>query len=350
VSTVPHAKPMRWIFHIGAGKTGTSSIQFTLRDGQPQLRADGVWYLGLMLEHAPTKHFPWQVFGGTDSFHKLSQEEGERQLRIVIQDTVARAREAGVHTLIWSSESFFDRFDKALGPLHDLVNQGVDLQLVAYVRRHDAWARSAYVQWAIKHKTAKGPVLPFEEWVKNRPPVFAPTLNRYEANFPGRLIVRNLDQAGDAVGDFLQVTGLAHLGLTHVRDNVTPDNAEVLMRAVFNTGIREAALPMLFDRIIGRHTSFADTPDGYLAKLMPDSDDLQAVRQHCEDDRHQINQFLRAQGQDELADDMLTAKPAVVDSDRLLMALARLCVFQMKRLENLEGQIKTLMTAPPTND
>ena len=70
---------MRWIFHIGAGKTGTSSLQFTLRDSRPALAAAGVWYLGLMLEHAPVRHFEWQVFGGTELFHRLPQAEGREE-------------------------------------------------------------------------------------------------------------------------------------------------------------------------------------------------------------------------------------------------------------------------------
>lgn len=337
---------MRWIFHIGAGKTGTSSIQFTLRDGRPQLEPAGVWYLGLMLEHAPVKHFEWQVFGGTDLFHRLPRDEGERQLRVVMQDTVQRARAAGIHTLIWSSESFFDRYDKALGPLQALVDQGVDVQIVAYVRRHDAWARSAYVQWAIKHKTIPGPVLPFAEWVKRRRPFFAPTLRDYGAALPGRVHLRNLDQAGDAVGDFLAWCGLAELGLAHVRDNVTPDNAEVLMRAVFNNAIREPALPMLFNRVVGRHTHFDQTPEAFLAALLPTESDLDGVRRDCEDDRDALNRLLAAGDQAPLAADALGLKPARVDSDRLLMALVHLSLFQMRRLESLERRLAELQAAP----
>ena len=298
-----------------------------------------------MLEHAPVKHYAWQVFGGTDAFHKLPRDEGERQLRVVIQDTVRRARAGGVHTLIWSSESFFDRFDKAIAPLQELVEQGVDLRLVAYVRRHDAWARSAYVQWAIKHKTTPGPVLPFGEWVRRRRPVFAPTLNQYDSLFPGRLQVRNLDQAVDAVADFLALVGLDRLNLPQVRDNVTPDDSEVLLRAVFNDGIREPALPMLFNRLVGRHTRFDQSPNDYLGTLMPSDADLVTVGVDCADDRQQIDRYLQAQGQDGLKVDALKPRPSRVDSDRLLMALARLCMLQARRLETLESRVKAMTEA-----
>jgi hypothetical protein len=333
---------MRWIFHIGAGKTGTSSLQFTLRDSRPALAAAGVWYLGLMLEHAPVRHFEWQVFGGTELFHRLPQAEGERQLRVVVEDTVQRAQAAGIHTLVWSSESFFDRYDKAIPPLQALVARGHTVDIVAYVRRHDAWVRSAYVQWGIKHKTTPGPVLPFKEWVARRRPFFAPTLRDYERAFPGHLHVRNLDQAGDAVGDFLRWAGLDHLSLPHVRDNVTPDNAEVLLRAVFNTGIREPALPMLFQRVIGRHASFDQTPDEYLSALLPDAADLRQVRQDCVDDREAINHWLARSGQQPLASDDLALRPSGVSTERLVMGLAQLCVFQTRRMEALERRLTAL--------
>jgi len=340
------AAPVRLVFHIGAGKTGTSSIQFTLRQGQEALQARGVWYLGLMLEHAPVKHFQWQVFGGPEQFHQLADDEGSRQLMIVLDDTVRRARAAGVHTLIWSSESFFDRNAKVTGPLHRLIEQGVDVQLLAYVRRHDAWARSAYAQWALKHKTTPGPVLPFPQWVARRRPLFAPTLQSLTQRFPGRLQVRNFDAAGDTVADFMQVLGLADAGLQPVTENVTPDDTELLMRALFNDGIKEKALPMLFDRVVGRHTRFDQGPEDWLRQLMPDNAQLAAVVQDCAEDRQQLDALLLADGQSPIATEAKTFRPAQVDESRLLMALARLAVFQMRRIENLEGRLKKLEPMP----
>ena len=334
--------PPRFIFHIGAGKTGTSSIQFTLRHGAATLQRHGVLYLGLILEHAPVRLFPWQVPGGADAFHALPREEGERQLEAVLQGTVAAAQAQGLHTLVWSSESFFDRHDKAMPPLQRLAAAGVDVSIVAYVRRHDAWARSAYAQWGIKHKTNLGPVLPFAEWVARRRPAFAPTLQAYEAAFPGRVTVRNLDAAGDAVDDFLLATGLADIPLQPIRENVTPDDTELLMRALFNDGIKEKAFPMLFDRVVGRHTRFDADPAGWLEQLMPSGEQLVQVHADAAADRALVDGFLARSGQPPLADAPARHKPLAVDRDRLTMALARLAVFQMRRIENLEQRMKRL--------
>jgi hypothetical protein len=336
---------LRFVFHIGAGKTGTSSIQFTLRHGAEALKRHGAWYLGLIHEHAPARLFPWQVAGGVDQFHQLDQETGEAQLDQVLARTVDWAREEGLHTLVWSSESFFDRHAKAIPPLQRLASQGVDVRIVAYVRRHDSWARSAYAQWAIKHKTNLGPVLPFGDWVARRKPLFAPTVATFEAAFPGRVQVRNLDAAGDAVADFLDITGLGGVPLHFIRENVTPDDTELLMRALFNDGIKEKAFPMLFDRVLGRHTRFDMTPVEMLEHLMPTAEQLAQVHADCAPDRAFLDAFLERQAQAPLSDRPASPKAVVVDESRLLFALARLAVFQMRRIENLEGRLRRIEAA-----
>ena len=49
-------KKIELILHIGAGKTGTSSIQETLRNNSLALNDQHVKYLGLMLEFAEHKY------------------------------------------------------------------------------------------------------------------------------------------------------------------------------------------------------------------------------------------------------------------------------------------------------
>ena len=272
---------IRLIFHIGAGKTGTSSIQHTLRKSLDSLKAQGIWYLGLMLEHAPELRYPWQVASGSEIFHATEPEAAARQLQEILAATVAAARAAGAHTLVWSNESFFDRNTKARPSLKALVNDGVDVQFVAYVRRHDAWIRSAYVQWAIKHKTNIGPVMRFHDWVKRRPARFAPALQSLLADFPNRLLLRNLDGVKDAVPDFLALLPLGPITIPEVRDNVTPGNVEILLRALFNTRVKEKILPMRFDRLVARHADFGQTAGDYLRGLMPTDEDLREVREQC---------------------------------------------------------------------
>lgn len=335
-------KPLRFVFHVGAGKTGTSSIQNTLRKGVEVLQAQGVWYQGLMFEHAPVVKYGWQMASGSEAFHTTEPAQASAELSDIARATVQAARQAGAHTIIWSNESFFDRNDKARDTLKALVADGIDVQLIAYVRRHDAWSRSAYIQWAIKHKTNIGPVLRFQDFVKRRPVKFAPALQSLQAEFPGRLQVRNLDVVKDAVADFLQLMGIRPDQLESVRDNVTPSNVEVLLRALFNTRFKEKVLPMRFDRLIARNADFNRTPVEYLRSMLPSDSDLREVREFSSEDRSAVDALLKASHQQGIATDDLPSRRIEIDDGQLLFTLAQLVMQQSQRLERLEMTLKRL--------
>lgn len=334
-----NATPIRLFFHIGAGKTGTSSIQHTLRKDRNALKDRGVWYLGLMLEHAPQRTYPWQLASGSEAFHKTDPAVASRQLHEILTATVTAARSSGAHTLIWCNESFFTRNEKTRAPLKALMSDGVDVQFVAYVRRHDAWVRSAYVQWAIKHKTNRGPILSFQEWVRRRPPRFAPPLQSLVTEFPGRLSLRNLDAVKDAVRDFMVLLDIDEPTMPALRHNVTPSNVEILLRALFNTRVKDSILPKRFDRLVAPHADFSQTGDDYLRGLMPTDEALRQVRVECADDREAINKLLQASAQEPIATDELTPSSTDVNQSQLLFTLAQLVMFQTQRIDELEGAI-----------
>lgn len=340
----------RFIFHIGAGKTGTSSVQSTLKQAVEPLRRQGVWYLGLMFEHSPVEMFSWQRFGGQDEFLSLPAPQQVRELRRVLLSTVRRAIAAKAHTLIWSSESFFDRHNAVFEPLREAIELGVKLQVLCYVRSHEAWVKSAYVQWGLKHKTYPGPIRPFGTWVKGRQPLFAPTLQRFERELPGTLAVRNYDTVGDVVADFLAVCGLDGLGLAPVRDNASPDNAELLLRALYNGGLREDALPMRFDRAVADRLLPQASASDYLASLYPTEADLEAVLDTVEPDREQVNTLLAASDTPPLVRGTPRPRSPAVDDAELLFALAQVVAGQARRLEALEATVRRLQADAPTAD
>ena len=306
------------------------------------LQSQGVWYQGLMFEHAPVIKYPWQVASGSETFHTTEPAQASAELGDVVRTTVQAARAAGAHTIIWSNESFFDRNDKARDTLKALLADGVDLRLIAYVRRHDAWSRSAYIQWAIKHKTNIGPVLRFQDFVKRRPVRFAPALESLQEAFPGRLQVRNLDIVKDAVADFLRLMNIRADLLEVVRDNVTPSNVEILLRALFNTRTKEKVLPMRFDRMVARNVDFHRTPGDYLRSLLPSDEDLRQVREHSAEDRSAVDALLRACQQKGIATDDLPGRRIEVDDSQLLFTLAQLVMQQTQRIERLEVTLKRL--------
>ena len=332
------ARRVRLIFHIGAGKTGTSSIQATLRTNREALLDAGYAYLGLMWEHAPVIVQPWQTFGGHDRFLSLPAESAVPQFREVLQATVDHARTHGLHTLIWSSESFFDRYENVLAPLAEIRAQGVDLEVLAYLRNHGNWSRSAYLQWGIKHKTMAGPVLPFREWAERRRPVFGPTLRRYAEALPGTLRVRNFDAAADVVEDFCHAIGMPlDLLAQRSRENASPDDTELVMRALFNSGVRAPMFPMVFDRQVGQYMVDAPSADAYLARLFPTDRDMEEVVAQTASDREAVSALLTAQGQPALSVPASSCRPPQVDEDALLFALAGLVMSFARRLDALEA-------------
>jgi hypothetical protein len=334
------SKPVRFIFHIGAGKTGTSSIQQTLRENEEELRRQGVLYLGLMLEHAPHKIHPWQKASASEVFHALTPQEMDQQFMAVIRPTLAYARRHGIHTLIWSNESFFERTRKIRKALKRFEALGVELDIVAYVRRHDAWIRSAYVQWGIKHKTYAGRIKPFREWVEGRPPKFAAQLLDVEQAFPGRLMVRNLDAVKDAVADFLQCCRIDGASVVQSRVNETPAAEELLLRALYNDRHQGKVLPDKFNHAFSRGLRFDVPPGEYLAALLPSDADIDAVRDSAAEDIAALNALLASQGQEPVAMSRDGARRSEVRESVLLKALCQIVVEQSLRIEKLEKALE----------
>jgi len=330
------------VFHIGAGKTGTSSIQHTLLDQRAELTRRGYWYLGLMLEHATNVRFPWQQTLASEVFHSMDADTASAQLTEVLKSVVSDARREGIHTLIWSNESFFRRNGKTHGALAELQRDGVGVFIIAYVRRHDAWARSAYVQWGIKHKTYTGPVQPFSLWIGSRYPSFGADLLRLKQTFPGGVAVRNLDGIGDAVTDFLEQVGLDPSGITQVRANETPTGVELVMRALFNNTFQGEVLPVVFERSVGNATDFSTPVSNYFNQLMPSEADLEMVKQQCADDRRILDDLLMEQGQLPIETAPLSMRPISLDREALIKSLCEIVMKQSTRLIKLEKQVTEL--------
>ena len=225
---------IKLILHVGAGKTGTTSIQKMLNNGRSQLGALGVHYLGLMLEHAP-QHFQWQrPTTVNQDFHSLGHADAVAQLLVALKAAVQQAQASDVHTLIWSNESLFDRNSQVLDALSQLQD-ALDVTILVYIRRHDSWAQSAYIQWGLKHKTYKGPMKSFNEWVESGLPKFHERLMGLINAGVGTLVLRNLDGIADSVEDFKSVCGLTSLDLPSARVNESVGSTELLLRTLFNS-------------------------------------------------------------------------------------------------------------------
>lgn len=254
----------------------------------------------------------------------------------VFNHIIESAKKNNIHTLIWSNESFFTRSNKLFNILKYLESGGLQIEFVAYVRRHDAWARSAYVQWALKHKTIKGKLLNFSTWIEKRKPMFYPQLKEILNVFPHQLQVRNMDSVKDVVADFLLLCNIDIYKLNTLRSNESPGNEELFLRALFNSQYEEEVLPKIFDEIIGSSLDFNKTPEEYLNELLPTEEDLVQVKKESEEDYILLNELLRSQNQEGLKEQEEILKNVAVNNEVLIQSLSQIIMEQAQRIQNIE--------------
>ena len=328
------------IWHIGAGKTGTSSIQYTLYKNQGILEKQGFKYLGLMLEGAYNIFFPWQKPALIEEFHKLTAEETERSLYHIFQDTIERAKQDGIHTLIWSNESFLGRTEKTRTALKKVEELGVTVRVVVYIRQYEKWARSAYIQWGINHKTNHGKIIPFREWIQQRKVNFYEQLKPIIDDSPDSLTVRNMDSVGDTTKDFISICNIDVTDLELYRLYESPAIEEIYLRAIFNNRIENPVLPDLYDNLIGKQLALNSTPGQFLNAIMPDAEDLQFVGKLFEQDKKKMNDYLKSQGAEPLLQEYCETNETKLNTDIILQSLVEVVMAQALRISSLEKIIK----------
>ena len=341
--TTDRNTPFRLILHIGAGKTGTSSIQKTLLHNSDEIGKQGTAYLGMVLENATEKKFSWQKKGGSREFHQLNAEQAKQQALEVLRSTIASLSESGYKQAIWSNEWFFKRPSPIMEIAQELSAEGVDIHVVAYVRRHDSWVRSAYVQWGLKHKTYKGKIKPFSKWVNVSKVGFASHLAPWVDLFNDKVFIRNLDVLGDAVGDFLEISGISSEFIDKKNTNETPSGEELVLRTMFNDQFNGNQRLGLFNKLLGHKNLCTDIPiEQWLDTLLPTSSDLHQVAEACADDREELNRMLETAGQQPIETTPLSAKSISVNSNQILTAVSQLVLKQAVKIDELERRVATM--------
>ncbi|HSI50475.1 MAG TPA: hypothetical protein VLA61_19590 [Ideonella sp.] len=230
----------------------------------------------------------------------------------------------------------FNRSEPLLAPLQRARAQGLDLMVLAHVQSHAAWAREAYVEWALQHKHYPGRLRSFEQWAEQRMPLFAPALARHDRAFPGCLTVRNADACDDPVQDVWQLAGLADLPFERAAAIRAQAGTELFLRALFNDRPERDASPAAFAEAIGRMLPQAVSPTAFLQALYPGPQDIDHVVRDAEGDRLAVDTMLVQQGQPPLFTGATPPKSPSIDEDLLLGALAQLCIANARRLEALE--------------
>lgn len=314
----------RLIVHIGPGKAGSSAIQGSLRESRPQLQRHGVEYWGWTLDFAPVQAYRWQHT--TPPYQFLQQANWAAFSREFV-DVVERsmARRPGVHTAIVSNEYFHEVFEGLIPLLRQVEDAGVEVVVVAYVRRHPAFAQSAYAQWALKHKAAPGRIPPFDanpdHWMRG----FSDKLVPFDEAFGSRFMLRNFDAVDDVVADFLEAVGLPTSIVQRGHENTRPSAEEELLRAFFNDRQPGRVLPEAFDNFVDpHHVDFSLDLEKWLVGLLPSQSDLDAISEQMADDRERLNALLTARGQPVLTSDSVKASGGVIDTHRMLSVLVQI--------------------------
>lgn len=330
------------IAHIGSGKTGSSSIQKTLSSNAETLKDHKVHYLGLMCEQAPEHQYSWQKPAGWPEWLKLPPERAGHELLEVLAKSIGILKESGISKAIWSNESIFGNHQKILPILHELHKMGAKISIIVYIRRHDSWLRSAYLQWGLKHKTYKGPVKSFNEWIKTQGVNFSGGLKPWiEADWIN-LAVRNFDTCDDVVRDFLAYYEI-DAGIALKRENETPHPVALSLWATFNSQFEEPMLPVHLQRLLQQSGILDQEPiDCDFGSLLPSDADIADASKTCEEDKHAVNTILERFGQPPLVETPLSTKQYHVNQNQINAALLLMLKKQNEQINSLRNRLLKL--------
>ena len=332
------------LIHIGAGKTGSTSIQFTLKAAREALLERGTAYVGLVLEHVQgARKHDWCTEGAPQKFFKSEdRNRAKEEIYTVVRGALERYAERGVRQVIWSNEAFLTRREPIVEVVQRLAAEGVPIRLIAYVRRHDKWARSGYVQFGIKYKTYQGPLRNFAEWTAAQDISYFQNLETWRKAFPGELEIYNFDTAGDVVTHFLDKAGLT--GIEVVRANDSPSNALLAAWAAFNNRFDMPMLPSAFMRIAKPlkilTSRYSVSPP--IDELLPSAAQLAEVQNRYRTDLERTNRLLAENGEPPMVFDTPDEKSRTATTWEIDHMLLQMVFSLQKQVSDLQEEVETL--------
>lgn len=332
------------LIHIGAGKTGSTSIQFTLKNAREALLAQNTAYAGLVLEYVQgARKYDWCTEGAPQKFFKSEDNKRTKdEMYTVLRDALDRYAARGVRKVIWSNEAFLTRRDHVFDVVGRLAQDGVPIRLIAYVRRHDKWARSGYVQFGIKYKTYPGPLRNFAEWANAQDIGYHHSLEAWRKAFPGKLEIYNFDTAGDVVTHFLGKAGLE--GIDVVRANDSPSNALLAVWAAFNNRSETPILPSAFMRLAKplKILTSRYTLSPPIEELLPSAAQLVAVQDRYRMDLERVNRLLAENGEPPMVFDAPDEKNRTASTWEIDHMLLQMVFSLQKQVSDLQEEVETL--------
>ena len=137
---------MKIIFHIGAGKTGSSAIQHALALNESKLKEAGIYLPAENLEISGnvTGYHVWWF----ESIKKMETAHAAAELASKFISVVNSAEANGCNTILFSAENLSNPFSWSELLLPVLKDH--EVQVLIYIRRQDDYLLSAWQQWGIK--------------------------------------------------------------------------------------------------------------------------------------------------------------------------------------------------------
>lgn len=235
----------RIIFHVGMGKTGSSTIQAALKKNVSALSAAGHHYLGRWLGVIGPE---FDGFGGFQRFLHEPPEQWPRHAETLLASVERIEAATGAHTFILSNEQYLENVSRLAAFFREIASNA-DLRVIIFVRSPAQWLPSAYVQWGVLHKVSPGPVRSFASKARELMRQYEHVRLWKEALGPA-VVIRPYDENGDVVQDFLDTIGLSvSMPLGQERQQTRPAASETILRAACNSALPGMVFPDVFDAI-----------------------------------------------------------------------------------------------------
>jgi hypothetical protein len=327
---------MRIIFHIGMGKTGTSSIQVALRENKELLKEQNAHYFGMWFDMLDSKFFG---LSGTSNFLKESPEAMLEYAKKLIEIMYKMNECDGTESFIVSNEAIFQNPECFIYMLNCIDEDPlIETSVIGYVRNPVDWINSAYAQWGIYHKTSIGPIPSIGD--------FAPQLlSQYDGiiywldGYRGNLQIRSFDKDMDVVADFGETSKLQLDSLSY-RFLEGKSVAELILRREFNNLFHHPVLPGLFDDAVpSKPLSFSESLEEVLNSMFVSEQVMS-----CINDKSELwNAFEEKLGVDVFKLGGVSSMVDTVDvRNKILENLVSIVMSQSKRIYRLELMLKSM--------
>lgn len=247
------------IFHVGMGKTGSTTIQNALASNTAALTEARHCYLGRWMGMVRPD---FDDFSGFQKFLRQSPDGLVKSAHALLETVRKRQAETGAHTFVLSNEQYLENIPTLAGFFRTIA-QEVNLKIVIFVRPPATWLPSAYTQWGVVHKTNPGAIQSFGEKARQ-------LMRQYDYIRQWREILGEcvtvipFDESVDTALEFSNFLGVK-MKSDPVRHQTRPSPAEILLRAACNNVRPGIVLPDVFNAILRNAPS--GTPAGLQAKF-----------------------------------------------------------------------------------